>query len=256
MVTEAEMHANYMYALRRVGTLAEGAASAEIGPWSLMYSGLPDGRSNIGILRHEPEDVVDALMRAEEWFEAHGVRSSRFDLRSKEDASMLAAVEVSGYSRWWVEPAMSMDPLPDRWERIPQLDVRRVETEADVRTYGELETEERSEFWFQAQMTRTAMRMEGHILLVGSVEGTPVARSMAVVREGLVGVHNVYVPPSTRQRGYGAAITAAAVDVGREMGARAACLEATEMGEPVYRRMGFVRRYDYVTVGKKVRRED
>ncbi len=256
MVTETEMHANYMYALRRVGTLVEGAALADIGPWSLMYSGLPDGRSNIGILRRAPEDVVDALVRAEEWFEAHGVRSIRLDLRSPDDVPMLAAAEVSGYSRWWVEPAMSMDPLPGRWEGMPSIDVRRVEAEADVRTYGELEAEERSEYWFQQQMTRSAMRMEGHVLLVGSVGGTPVARSMAVVRDGLVGVHNVYVPPSLRQRGYGAAITAATVDVGRELGARAACLEATEMGEPVYRRMGFVHRYDYVVVGRRVEAGD
>ncbi|MEX0783621.1 MAG: GNAT family N-acetyltransferase [Dehalococcoidia bacterium] len=252
MVSEAEMHANYSYALRRVGTLAEGAASAEIGPWSLMYSGLPDGRSNIGVLRREPENVVDALVRAEEWFEQHGVTSIRLDLRSKDDAPMLAAAEVSGYSRWWVEPAMSMDPLPERWEGIPRLEVRQVETEEEVRAYVELEAEEHAESWFQAAMTRTAMRMEGHVLLVGSADGAPVARSMAVVRDGVVGVHNVYVPPSARQRGYGAAITAATVDVGRELGARAACLEASEMGAPVYRRMGFVRRYDYVVVGRRV----
>jgi GNAT superfamily N-acetyltransferase len=217
-----------------------------------MYSGLPEGRSNIGVLTREPSDVVEAMVGAEEWFEQYGVLVIRFTLRIPKDSAMLAAAEVSGYSRWWVEPAMSLDPLPERWTGIPKLEVRRVETEADVRTYGELEAEERAEFWFQVQMTRTAMRMEGHTLLVGSVDGTPVARSMAVVRDSVVGVHNVYVPPSARQRGYGAAITAATVDAGRELGATAACLEATEMGEPVYRRMGFVRRYDYVTVGKKV----
>jgi GNAT superfamily N-acetyltransferase len=113
-----------------------------------------------------------------------------------------------------------------------------------------LEAEERSEHWFQEQMTRAAMRLEGHFLLVGYVEGEPVARSMAVVRDGVVGVHNVYVPPSRRRMGYGGAITTATVDLGREMGATAACLEATEMGAPVYRRMGFVHRYDYVTVGR------
>jgi GNAT superfamily N-acetyltransferase len=252
MVTEAEMHANYSYALRRVGTMAEGSDSADLGPWSLMYSGLPDARSNIGILRCEPEDVVDALVRAEEWFEQHGVTAIRLTLRSVEDAPMVAAAEVSGYSRWWVEPAMSLDPLPERWDGIPGLEVRRVESEAEVQTYAGLEAEERSEHWFQEQMTRTAMRLEGHVLFVGYIDGEPVARSMAVVRDGVVGVHNVYVPPSLRRRGYGAAITAATVDAGREMGATAACLEATEMGAPVYRRMGFVHRYDYVTVGRRL----
>jgi GNAT superfamily N-acetyltransferase len=119
-----------------------------------------------------------------------------------------------------------------------------------------MEAEERSEYWFQEQMTRNAVRLEGHVLLLGYEDERPVARAMAVVRDSVVGVHNVYVPPSLRRLGYGAAITAATVDVGRGMGATAACLEATEMGAPVYRRMGFVHRYDYVTVGRRVAASD
>ena len=72
------------------------------------------------------------------------MRTIRLDLRSAEDAGILAAVEVSGYSRWWVEPAMSLDPLPDQWTGLPELEVRQVATEADVRIYGELEAEERA----------------------------------------------------------------------------------------------------------------
>src|SRR5688572_14118166 len=81
MVSEEQMHANYTFALRRVGTMAEGAAAAEVGPWSLMYSGLPEGRSNIGVLTREPGDVVEAMVGAEGWFEQYGVLVIRFTLR-------------------------------------------------------------------------------------------------------------------------------------------------------------------------------
>jgi GNAT superfamily N-acetyltransferase len=84
---------------------------------------------------------------------------------------------------------------------------------------------------------------------LGLVEGRPVARSMGVTRGPLIGVHNVYVPPTQRSKGYGAALTAAAIEAGRASGATSACLEATVLGLPVYERMGFRRYDDYLTVG-------
>ena len=47
-------------------------------------------------------------------------------------------------------------------------------------------------------------------------------------------------PPEFRRRGYGAAATWAAIEVGAQRGCDHAVLQASEMGAPVYRRMGFV----------------
>jgi len=44
---------------------------------------------------------------------------------------------------------------------------------------------------------------------------------------------------AARRRGYGAALTWAALAAGREQGCVAATLTATEMGYPLYQRLGF-----------------
>ena len=53
-----------------------------------------------------------------------------------------------------------------------------------------------------------------------------------------------------RRRGIGEAITWHAVHVGAERGALIACLQASEMGAPVYERMGFRVTAQYLTFGR------
>jgi hypothetical protein len=45
--------------------------------------------------------------------------------------------------------------------------------------------------------------------------------------------------------GIGRAVTAAAANAGLDMGADVASLQASHMGEPLYREMGFETAYDY-----------
>jgi GNAT superfamily N-acetyltransferase len=86
-------------------------------------------------------------------------------------------------------------------------------------------------------------------LHLGLIDGRPVARSMALCHDQLVAVHNVYVATDQRKRGFGSALTAAAIEAGVRGGATAACLEATILGVPVYEAMGFRKVDDYVVMG-------
>lgn len=58
-------------------------------------------------------------------------------------------------------------------------------------------------------------------------------------RLGVAGIYNVGVIPPARNRGIGAAITLAACRFAQTLGCRHAVLNATGMGERVYRRIGF-----------------
>ena len=77
----------------------------------------------------------------------------------------------------------------------------------------------------------------------------PVATAACVVAEDAVGVYAVTVLDSHRRRGFGAAMTWAAVRAGAQAGVPVVALQASPMGEPVYRRMGFetVRTYHRYT---------
>ena len=75
----------------------------------------------------------------------------------------------------------------------------------------------------------------------GYVDGaaTPAATSVCVVAEGLAGIYAVAVHPPMRQRRMGTAMTWAAMSAGACAGADLCVLQASEMGAPVYTRMGF-----------------
>jgi ribosomal protein S18 acetylase RimI-like enzyme len=80
---------------------------------------------------------------------------------------------------------------------------------------------------------------------VGYVDGLPVATSGVVITGRTTGVYNIATRASHRGRGIGEAMTARAIARGVELGATFASLQASEMGKPVYERMGFrvVREY-------------
>jgi ribosomal protein S18 acetylase RimI-like enzyme len=78
-------------------------------------------------------------------------------------------------------------------------------------------------------------------VFVGYLSGEPVATSMlATTRSvGLAGVYSVATRPAHRGRGFGTAVTAAALAAAAEQGFDTAVLEPSPSGAPMYRRMGF-----------------
>ena len=76
--------------------------------------------------------------------------------------------------------------------------------------------------------------------VVGSVGGTPVSCALVAVTGSTAGVYNVATPAEHRRRGYGTAVTWAAIQEGARSGCDHACLQASELGAPIYRAMGFV----------------
>ena len=75
---------------------------------------------------------------------------------------------------------------------------------------------------------------------VGYLRGEPVCSSQMLLAEGVAGLYNVATNAEYRRRGFGAAMTVAAMRDARALGYRTVVLEASPMGEPVYRRLGFV----------------
>lgn len=87
---------------------------------------------------------------------------------------------------------------------------------------------------------------------LGRLEGEPVATTTLVVAAGVAGIYWVATVPQARRRGVAAALVSAALQDARAAGYRFAVLHSTQMGQNVYRQLGFE---PLCTLGLHVRRE-
>ncbi len=71
------------------------------------------------------------------------------------------------------------------------------------------------------------------------LDGKPVATSLLFLAAGAAGIYAVSTLPEARRKGIGGWVTLRALQHGRERGYTVGTLQASAMGEPVYRKLGF-----------------
>jgi ribosomal protein S18 acetylase RimI-like enzyme len=79
-------------------------------------------------------------------------------------------------------------------------------------------------------------------LFLGVTDGEPVGTSRLFVSGGLAGIYHVATQPRERERGFGTAMTLAALREARKLGCEIAVLRAAQMALGLYNRLGFQER--------------
>jgi ribosomal protein S18 acetylase RimI-like enzyme len=182
------------------------------------------------------------LQLAREFF---GDSEGGFGLLFEAEAQHPVEAEVLGRG-WRVvedEPALVMPTLPAAPPRPEGLAVRRLREPAELATFLETATAG----FGMAPGSLDNMKPDASCIhdpliayFVGTWEGRPVTVAQYCSVEGIAVIAGVATLPAFRRRGFGQAITWAAIEEAAARGCTAATLNAGDMSYPLYVQMGFI----------------
>lgn len=244
---------NYAEAMRETTRRAGGVVHDEGGV--LLYAAthkLPV-LSNGAVRVDRRVPPIEVLQRAAEFFARHQ-RGYSVLVAAHCDQDLREAAAGAGLHEMGSPPGMVLDHrLADA---VPPdgVDLHRVATDADRIAFGQVMEAAYGTYGMPPGITpQTFAKLDvlvaPHIVsFLAEIDGRPVTGAMVVVTHGVAGIYWVGTTPEARGRGLAELCTRAAGNAGFDLGARIAALQASVMGEPVYRRMGYfeVTRYPYL----------
>jgi len=96
---------------------------------------------------------------------------------------------------------------------------------------------------------------EGHELYIAYLDDQPVSTSLLFISHGVAGIYWVATDETMRGKGLGEAVAYHATLEGLKLGCRFASLQATELGAPVYQKLGYRKLYTYNKYTKKIKKD-
>ncbi|HEX6117242.1 MAG TPA: GNAT family N-acetyltransferase, partial [Solirubrobacterales bacterium] len=198
---------------------------------------------------HSRPDGAELVERADAWFAERGHDYVVTVRATGEDTSLEAAAEAAGLVK-----ALDRYPAMGTERRLfappsPGLELRPVADEADALAFWRVCAVAYPAIGFPEdafdRFPPATLLHEASAAFIGELEGEPVATAMTSVLDGVGFVGWVGTTAAARGRGAGAALTVAATNAAFDRGARLASLQASSMGESIYRRLGYRELFNY-----------
>jgi GNAT superfamily N-acetyltransferase len=195
--------------------------------------------------RCEPRPGATALLNTARAFFAERRRSFSLRIRSHVDDDLEQACAALGLLRVADNPGMVIDrpvadaPAPSGFE------LRGVRDIGTARDFGIVAAEAYATSGLRRESAARLFAMPERLLsphlraFVGYIDDTPCSCAMALLSHGIAGIYWVGTIPEARGKGFAAQCTRAVGNEALERGARFVVLQASDQGEPVYRRMGY-----------------
>lgn len=165
-----------------------------------------------------------------------------------DDEAIAAELTTRGYVRGPELPSMVFDGARCEAPSVPELEIATVRDAEGLACFQRLAFES---FGYPVELAPLALTAElaalPHVVLfVGYLRGEPACCSALIHTGDIAGIYWVGTLAAHRKLGLGAAITAHAANEGLARGGKRVCLQASAMGAPVYRRLGFTQPRTYL----------
>jgi ribosomal protein S18 acetylase RimI-like enzyme len=241
---------NLRTAMRFFGRANRSAETASLPGAVAMFSGLDYGVFNIAMLdspvQHTGSNLEHRLAEIAHYFKTRTPRWSFWLCEDLLDPGLRRRAKQTladfGLRAISHPPGMIAPVLAPPPHRLPPVDLRPV-TEAPLRrAFTEL-TSVAFEIPYPVAYAIYSQEMAwagDYHGFVGMAEGRPVSIVAIVPAGGVLGVYSLATYPTHRRQGYGeATMRAALAEMSRQTGITQVVLQSTEVGYPLYRRMGF-----------------
>ena len=235
---------NYIEALREQTRACDGAIVEEDGI-ALMQGPGPHPILNYAVRLDPDLEVRTALLVMTEFFGAHR-HGFTLVLRNADDESDLGdAAKRVGLVDLLAPPEMMIEkPLP---EKAPPLgaELREVTDAKGLADFRTVAAEAWMTYGIPSSVTGEIFSNEDfliapHIAAVVCYErDKPASGALVLLSHGIAGIYWVSTVSTGRGRGFAEACTRWVTNRAFDLGARAVSLQASPMGHPIYKRMGF-----------------
>lgn len=239
---------NYRLASAETFACSDVGEALEARHVHIVTCGFPVAEFNWAFLKFPGRETEQAAERAERYFDERKL-PFRFIVRGDLTDSCEKVLEARGHAR--VEkttPGMALASLAEIPAPPAELEIRTVD---DARTLAAFSHTAFAGFGIPTAfgekfLTEDLLMSPASALRIGYVGDVPVATALQIATGHVSGVYWVATLEDHRRKGYGEALTFAVLKAGRELGCTIGSLQASEMGKPVYARMGFEHTCDYV----------
>ncbi len=187
-------------------------------------------RISIGAAFMEARGLPWSLWICEDWL---GAQVRRNVARICRRSALVLAAEM---------PGMTIERVAPPSRLLPELIMRRVETERDRRPFCQIGS---SCFhvplgWFEEVFDHRMRERSGFAAWVGFLNDEPVATAATVVSGGVIGLYNVAVLPGFQRRGYAEFAMRHAISRAKEQcGLDRVILQSTRQAQRLYNGLGF-----------------
>ena len=222
---------------------------------ALMFAGDTDWPAfNNGVLRWDDRaDATLMLERARAFFHDRGRGFSVWARQLDVDADIGAAAKKLGAMKVFDYPQMIRRERFEERAAPERVEIRRVTDAAAVADFAEINAQAYSVYGSPPEATASnfgrpdAFLSPHNAAFIAYLNDEPAGAAMAMLSHGIAGIFWVGTVESARGKGIAEACMRVVTNWGFDAGAPNVQLQASPMGEPIYRRMGYedLYRYDF-----------